>query len=153
MNSQALERLFVIVFFLLSMQVWIGLTRPSESEIDPSSVSAPVHILDTAIDMGLDGCGVLLILLRWRRVLQAIRAARPLVGLAVLAALSTAWSDHPMLTLRRSALLLLSTLFAIYLGERYSLEEQARLHTSSTMCLTQETGRGCRHIKMPLVNI
>jgi exopolysaccharide production protein ExoQ len=127
MNSQAFERLFAIFLFLLSMQVWIGLTRPSESEIDPASVSAPVHVLDTAIDMGLDVYGALLILLRWRRVLQAIRAARPLVSLAVLAALSTAWSDHPMLTLRRSALLLLSTLFAIYLGERYSIEEQAQL--------------------------
>jgi O-antigen ligase len=34
-----------------------------------------------------------------------------------------------MLTLRRSALLLLSTLFAIYLGERYPLEKQAELLT------------------------
>ena len=127
MNCRAFERLFAVVLLLLSMQVWIGLTRPGEAEIDPVSVSAPVHVLDTVIDVGVEVCGVVLIFLRWRPVLRAIRAAGPLVSLALLAALSTAWSDHPMLTLRRSALLLLSTFFAIYLGERYPLEEQAQL--------------------------
>ena len=127
MSKEAFERLFAVVLLLLSMQVLIGLTRPGESEIDPTSVSASVHLLDTAVDVSVEVCGIVCILLRWRRVLYAVRAAWPLVGLAALAALSTAWSDHPMLTLRRSALLLLSTLFAIYLGERYSLEEQAQL--------------------------
>jgi len=126
-SKQAFERLFAVVLLLLSMQVLIGLTRPGESEIDPASVSASVHLLDTVVGVGVEVAGVFCILLRCRPVLDAVRAAWPLVGLAVLAALSTAWSDHPMLTLRRSALLLLSTLFAIYVGERYSLEEQARL--------------------------
>jgi len=123
------ERLFAIVFLLLSMQVGIGLTRPSEAELDPGAVSASVHVLDTTIEAGVYACGVLLILLRWRRVLHAVRGVLPLMGLVALAALSMTWSAQPMLTLRRSALLLLSTLFAIYLGERYTLEKQAELLT------------------------
>ena len=129
MAFRVFERLFVIVFILLSMQVEIGLTRPSESELDPAAVSAPVHVLDTAIEAGVDACGVVLVLLRWRRVLHAVRAVLPLVSLVALAALSTAWSAQPMLTLRRSALLLVSTALAIYIGERHTLEEQAELLT------------------------
>ncbi len=128
------ERIFVIVLFFLSMQVGIALTRPDEAEIDPGAVSAPVHMLDTAIEAVVDGYGVLLILLRWRRVTDAIWAVWPLLGLAALAALSAAWSDQPILTLRRSALLFLSTFLAIYLGERYSLPEQMQL-LANTFCL------------------
>src|SRR5262249_3389659 len=115
------------LLLLYSMQVEVGLTRPYEAETDSGAVVADVHVLDTAIEAGMDVCGVLLILLRWPRVLQAVRAVWPLVGLVALAALSTAWSDRPMLTLRRSAVLLMATLLAIYLGERYVLEKQVRL--------------------------
>jgi exopolysaccharide production protein ExoQ len=123
------ERLFVVVFLLLSMQVSIGLTRPSESELNPQDVMAPVHVLDTSIEAGVDAMGLVLIALRWRRVVHAARAVLPLIGLVALAVLSTSWSAQPMLTMRRSALLLVATLFAIYIGERYTLEKQVELLT------------------------
>lgn len=134
MRMAVFERIFLIVFFLFSMQVEIALTRPDEAEIDPGAVSASVHVLDTAIEAVVDACGVLLVLMRWRRVIDAIRAVWPLLALAALAALSAAWSDQPILTLRRSALLFLSTFLAIYLGERYSLSKQMQL-LASTFCL------------------
>jgi O-antigen ligase len=124
---QALERLFVVVLLLLSMQVEIGLTRPNEAEIDPSSISAPIHVLDTVIQTGVEALGALLLLLRWRTVVRGVRAAWPLALLAALALASTVWSGEPVVTLRRSALLCISTLFAIYLGTRYTLEKQAEL--------------------------
>jgi exopolysaccharide production protein ExoQ len=76
----------------------------------------------------------LLALMRWRRVLRAVRAAWPLLLLAAFACLSTLWSVQPLLTLRRSVLLLVATIIAIYVGERYSITEFARLLTR-TLCL------------------
>lgn len=123
------ERVFIVVFFFLSMQVWIALSRPDEAELDPSAVSAPVHVLDAVIENAVNLCGAILIVLRWRRVTNAVRAVWPLMLLIALAIASTAWSDQPFLTLRRSALLLLSALVAIYLGERYSVPEQIEFLT------------------------
>jgi exopolysaccharide production protein ExoQ len=128
------ERLFVIAFLLLSMQVAIGLTTPDEAETDPTVTSGQVHVPHAVLELGVDLCGVLLIALRWPRVLRAVRAVWPLVGLTALAALSTAWSAQPGVTFRRSALLVVTTFLAIYLGERYSIEEQARL-LAHTFCL------------------
>lgn len=134
MNLAAFERVFIVVFFFLSMQVGIALTRPDEAEIDPSAVSAPVHVFDVALEGAVNAGGALLVLSRWRRVTAAIRAVWPLMGLVALAVLSTAWSDNPMLTLRRSALLLFSTVLAVYLGERFSVEKQVQL-LASTFCI------------------
>jgi O-antigen ligase len=86
------------------------------------------------VEAGIDACGAVLIFLRWRRVVRAARAVWPLVGLAALAPLSVAWSAEPMLTLRRSALLLVSTSLAIYLGERYTTDKLARL-LAQVLCL------------------
>jgi len=63
--------------------------------MDTSSV-----LIDAAIYM----YGIALMLIRWRQVLRAARTAWPLLALAGLAFLSTAWSVEPMLTLRRSVI-------------------------------------------------
>ena len=117
------------------MQVEIGVTRPYESEIDAGAASAQIHTVDTITQLSVELCGAFLILRRWRRVLHALRVAWPVITLAALAMLSTAWSDQPLLTLRRSALLLISTLFATYLGERYTLEKQAELLAHVFCCM------------------
>jgi exopolysaccharide production protein ExoQ len=129
MALNVFERVFVVLFLLASMGVEIGLTRPYESETDPGAVTAAVHVTDVVVESGLEVCGILLIFLRWRRFVAAVRAVWPLVGLAVLAMASTAWSGRPDLTLRRSALLLVSMLIAIYAGERFEIKEQVGLLT------------------------
>lgn len=50
-----------------------------------------------------------------------------LFTLVFYAALSTAWSQDPALTFRRSIILLATTLFGIYLGSRFELREQIEL--------------------------
>ena len=127
MGVRASERLFAVLLLLLSMQVEIGLTRPYEAELDAASASASVHVLDVVVQSVIQAFGIVLILRRWRRMVRTLQIVWPLTALAVWAVLSSGWSDQPTLTLRRSALLLLSTVFAIYLGERYSIEEQLEL--------------------------
>ena len=128
------ERLFVIALLLCSMQVVTGLTDPSLGENTPEVVSTELHWSSLSVEGIVYACGAFLILRRWRRVLSAARTVWPLITLSALALLSALWSPEPSLTLRRSIMLLASTLLAIYLGERYTTEKLARL-LAQTLCL------------------
>lgn len=128
------ERLFVIVLLLCSMEVISAVTYPSATETTPEIVTDESHTLDRAIEGSVYACGTLLVLLRWRRVLGAVRTVWPLVALTALAPLSILWSVQPSLTLRRSVILLLWVVFAIYIGERYTMDKLARV-LAQTLCL------------------
>jgi len=129
---RASERLFVIVLLLSSMGIVTALTNPPHS--GPRTVSTDLHLTNVVTDAGVNLVGAILVLHRWRRVLRAARKVWPLIALTLLAPLSTAWSVDPILTLRRSALLVVSTVLAIYLGERYTVDKFARL-LAQTLCL------------------
>ena len=130
----AFEQLFVLLLLLSSMNVITALTPSSKEQTELKAFSAAnVDMTSVAIEAGLYAYGSILLLMRWRRVLRAARRVWPLVALAVLACISTIWSVQPMVTLRRSVLLLAGTMFAIYIGERYSIEAFARL-LARTMC-------------------
>jgi exopolysaccharide production protein ExoQ len=128
------ERLFVVVLLLMSMGVVIGITRPYEAETDASSIAAPVHVTDLVIQIAVQVYGTILILRRRRQMAKALRAVWPLVTLVTLAVLSTAWSSRPELTLRRSAVLVVSTLLAVYIGERFTMDELTTL-VARTFCM------------------
>ena len=125
MIFRLVERLFVMVLLLDSMHVILGLT--SSSPPDASVLSGELHMSSIMSEAALCACGIMLALLRWRRMLGAMQSVWPVLGLTALASLSIAWSAQPDVTLRRSTLLVLSTLLAIYIGERYTLKQLARL--------------------------
>jgi exopolysaccharide production protein ExoQ len=129
-----LEKLFVLLLLLSSMNVVTALSPSSKEQTDLRVFSANVDTSSVLIDAAIYMYGVALMLIRWRQVLRAARTAWPLLALAGLALLSTAWSVEPMLTLRRSVLLLASTMIAIYVGERYSIKAFAHL-LAQTFCL------------------
>jgi exopolysaccharide production protein ExoQ len=64
---------------------------------------------------------------RLRLILERARAARWICLLTVLAIASTAWSISPEDTLRRSAALVMTILFALYLAARFDHPAQLRL--------------------------
>jgi exopolysaccharide production protein ExoQ len=129
-----LEKLFVLLLLLSSMNVVTALSPSSKEQTDLRVFSANVDTSSVLIDAAIYMYGVALMLIRWRQVLRAARTAWPLLALAGFAFLSTAWSVEPMLTLRRSVLLLASTMIAIYVGERYSIKAFAHL-LAQTFCL------------------
>ena len=129
-----LEQLFVCLLLLSSMNVITSLTPSSGKHAAIKAAAAEVDTFSVTIEAGVYTLGGFLALLRWRRVLRAARTVWPLLALVALACLSTAWSIQPMVTLRRSAAMLVPTLIAIYIGERYSIEAFARL-LARTMCL------------------
>jgi exopolysaccharide production protein ExoQ len=129
-----LERLFVVLLLLSSMNVITALTPSSKEQSEARAYSADVDTSTVLIEAGLYMYGGMLALVRWRRVLGAARAVWPLLALSVLACLSTIWSVQPTVSLRRGALLLIATMIAVYVGERYSIKEFASL-LAQTLCL------------------
>jgi exopolysaccharide production protein ExoQ len=129
-----LEKLFVFLLLLSSMNVVTALTPSSKEQTDLRVFSANMDTSSVLIDAAIYTYGAALMLMRWRKVLRAVRTAWPLLALAGLACLSSTWSVEPMLTLRRSVLLLASTMIAIYVGERYSIKAFAHL-LAQTLCL------------------
>lgn len=128
------ERLFVIALLLCSMQVVTGLQEPSLAENTTEVVSTEMHPESLVVEGAVYLCGAFLVLLRWRRVLRAMRMVWPLVALGLVAMLSVFWSTEPSLTFRRSIMLLVTTVLAVYLGERYTTEKLGRL-LAQTFCL------------------
>jgi len=128
------EQLFVVLLLLSSMNVITALRPSSKQQAEARTFSADVDTTSVAIEAGIYTYGGLLMLMRWRRVLRAAGTVWPLLALAVLGCVSTIWRVDPMVTLRRSVLLLVATIIAIYVGERYSIKGFARL-LARTLCL------------------
>jgi hypothetical protein len=116
------------------MEVIWGWMKPVTLDVDPERLSSMLHAPMVTTQIVLYTFGGLLVLVRRKRVFGAAQKAWPLVLFSLLAPLSTAWSVQPEFTLRRGATLLASTLFALYLGERYSIDKLARL-LAQCMCL------------------
>jgi autotransporter-associated beta strand protein len=69
-----------------------------------------------------------------KRLMSVMRLAAPVLGLAVLSVLSTAWSQDPAITFRRSVMLLGPTVFALFLHVRYGYRRQLQLLLLAGIC-------------------
>jgi O-antigen ligase len=67
------------------------------------------------------------IALHWRTFMRGAWNAKWILLLVLVAVASTAWSQHPLFTLRRSAVMLATTAFGIYFGSRFTVPQQLRL--------------------------
>jgi exopolysaccharide production protein ExoQ len=67
------------------------------------------------------------VVLHWRKVVNALPAARWVLLLAILAVMSSLWSSDPAFTFRRSLVLAATTIFGIYFGSRFDFLQQVRL--------------------------
>jgi len=69
----------------------------------------------------------ILVFVHWRSVVQGVKQSVWPLALCGLAILSAGWSDDPFFTARRAIVFLLTTLFAVYLGSRFNLNEHLSL--------------------------
>lgn len=90
--------------------------------LGPRSASAVVMVKAT-----LYALVFLLVLIRWRGVIQGLPNIKWILGLTLLAAASALWSNDPSKTLRGSIVLLGTTAFGLYFGTRFTASEQLRL--------------------------
>lgn len=66
------------------------------------------------------------IAIRWRSILEATKNIKWIIALLPIAFVSTAWSQYPLLTLRRSAVFFAATVFGVYFGTRCTIRQQLR---------------------------
>jgi exopolysaccharide production protein ExoQ len=64
---------------------------------------------------------------RWSDFLRATWNVKWILALVSIAVVSSAWSQDPLFTLRRSIVLLATTMYAIYFAGRFTIAEQLRL--------------------------
>ncbi|NBD18357.1 MAG: hypothetical protein GVY04_20155 [Cyanobacteria bacterium] len=69
----------------------------------------------------------LLVVLRWKQVLNTLRDDTIILPVLGMVFLSYFWSDSPALTLRRAIALLGTSMFGIYLASRYTIRQQLSL--------------------------
>lgn len=62
-----------------------------------------------------------------RTVFEGVKSAKWILILVGVAIASTAWSQDPLFTLRRSIVLVATTIFGIYFGSRFTVPQQLRL--------------------------
>ena len=80
-----------------------------------------------AIQMAMYGVTLGFIALHWRKLANALQAGAWSMGLAFFAVASTLWSSDPAFTLRRSLVVVATTVFGIYFGSLFELPRQLRL--------------------------
>lgn len=121
-----LDRLLILSLFLLLMGSFASLSFGAELYED-SLATTSTH-LDLTIVEFLIYFGWLVLLVRsYRQIAPSIRPARRLLLVCFVCMASCAWSVDPLLTIRRAAVLFVTTIIGIYLGRRYSLRGLQRV--------------------------
>ena len=95
---------------------------------DPGSAGrAEGNVPEFALQLAFYAVAFCFIAKHWRTVLRATWHAKWIVALVAIAVASSAWSHDPLFTLRRSIVLLATTVYGIYFGGRFTVNEQLRL--------------------------
>jgi len=113
----------VLVLFLATDAVIPLLQMKREIVFNPVEGNITLQALWLSIYM----ITALLLLFHWRQMVPIVRQNYWVLSLIGLAFISIAWSEVPMMTLRRSIALLGTTAFGIYLAIRYSPMELLKL--------------------------
>ncbi len=124
LRLSTLERFFVLISLFLLSGALLPLWRQM-SGFDLNFVEGDP--LQQFIFAGIYAVSFLLLLLRPRRTLGALRVGIHLWPLLGWALLSVLWSQVPEVTVRREIALLGTTVFGVYLGSRFEHREFLRL--------------------------
>lgn len=85
------------------------------------------NTFDLALQLAFYAVAGLFIASNWQTVVEGAKSVKWIVGLLLIAIASTAWSQDPSFTLRRSIVLVATTVFGIYFGSRFTVPQQLRL--------------------------
>ena len=86
-----------------------------------------VALIRLVLANGISLISILLIVIRYKKVIPIVTREKWLWMIWGIALASTFWSDVPVATLRSSLFLVQVTLFGVYFATHYSLKEQLRL--------------------------
>lgn len=71
----------------------------------------------------------LLLIIRWKKVINVVRKNKLIPTLLAITILSAAWSVNPAKTINRCIAFIGTSLFGVYLASRYTMQEQLKLLT------------------------
>jgi exopolysaccharide production protein ExoQ len=124
-----LEQAFA-VFAIMLLTDGLALRSVFVAPEGSQNVSSTVGGLDSLIawsQYGILAVTLFFLATGWRRTIQVIGRNPFLLLFAIYTALSVYWSDFPAITTRSGLLFVSTTLFGIYLANRYSIREQLKL--------------------------
>jgi O-antigen ligase len=118
------ERYFAVAMLLYLSGSILGFLFPdSETNLLPPASNRILLAIQTVFYAS----AFVLVALRWKQFVRGLLPAKWVLAISVLAMASTAWSEDPSLTFRRSLVLLGTTLFGVYFAARFDLGEQVRI--------------------------
>jgi O-antigen ligase len=118
-----IEKIFTVAMLLYAASALLPFILGDTG--DPAQVDG--NSIAFAIQAALYLVAFCFIALHWRTVLRGARNAKWILLLVLVAVVSAGWSQSPLFTLRRSAVMLATTAFGIYFGSRFTVPQQLRL--------------------------
>ena len=118
-----IERIFAVAMLLYCT---VGLL-PAITGDTGDSAAADGNPLAFTVQAAFYLVAFCFIALHWRKVIRGAWNAKWILLLVLVAVVSTVWSQYPLFTLRRSAVMLATTAFGIYFGSRFTIPQQLRL--------------------------
>lgn len=113
------------IFFIFSLCIFMGISL--EKPEPGTRLLEAYNPFTSLINYSIYGLGVFLASLKYKQILNVFFKDIFLCVLLILSLLSTIWSEVPVTTFLHSISLLAITLYGIYFGSSYSLNEMLRL--------------------------
>lgn len=130
------EALCVLLFAFFAVQGAIPGISPNQAiEMTNTAATGLMKVVGIGSQVFVDGCICILLLAHWRRLRRFAFSLQWSAAIALLAVLSTFWSQDAMTTARRSIPFALATAFGLYVASRFSIQRQAAIFCT-TMALT-----------------
>jgi len=121
--TRSLLRVPEIIYVFFALLYFSGALSPSDTGENGISRQWQFDRVSYLIQLFVFPILAVLICIHWDSVIQGLKQAFWPLSLCALAILSAGWSDDPFFTGRRAIVLLLATLFAVYLGSRFTAED------------------------------
>ena len=120
---EQIEKIFTVAMLFYSTSALLPLITGETVTFARESGNSIEFMVQTAFYL----VAFYLIAVRWRSVRRGAWNAKWILLLALVAIVSTVWSQDPLFTLRRSLVMFATTSFGIYFGSRFAVPEQLRL--------------------------
>ena len=118
-----LERIFTVAMLFYATRAVLPFLAGGSGDF----VRAEDNQLAFAVQTAFYVVAFCFIALHWRTAARGAWKAKWILLLVLVAVASAMWSQHPLFTLRRSAVMLATTAFGVYFGSRFTVPEQLRL--------------------------
>jgi exopolysaccharide production protein ExoQ len=122
----AFTYLVVAILIFLAMGGYLPTSGAKGSSL-ASTVSASNTLQGQLFQAGMWGIACVLMLSHWKAILRSCSEMKAIMSLSLLAPVSALWSQDPGNSLRRGGFLVLGTLFAFYLVQRFSVKQLAQV--------------------------